>query len=145
MTTDPRRRWWGLALGLYVVALLALVLAPSVPGPNRVMAEVVELLVRAGVPRYPTGEVVEFGLNIAMAVPLTVLASLLWPQPTWRDWTAWAFVVFGSVEAAQAVLLPERHGSFSDIAANTAGCLIGAIAVDVVRRRQARPAESAPA
>lgn len=138
MTTDHRRTWWGLALAVYVVALGALVLAPSVPGPNRVMAEVVELLVRVGVPRYPTGEVVEFVLNVAMAVPLTVLASLLWPRHTWRDWTAWAFVVFGSVEVAQALLLPARHGSFSDIAANTAGCLIGALAVVFVRRSEAQ-------
>lgn len=139
MTTDPRRTWWGLALGVYVVALLALVLAPSVPGPNRVMAEVVELAVRVGAPRYPTGKVVESVLNIAMAVPLTVLASLLWPRPTWRDWTAWAFVVFGAVEVAQALLLPARHGSFSDIVANTAGCLLGAIVVVGRRARRVVP------
>lgn len=134
MTVD-RRVWWGLALVLYVVALLALVLAPSVPGPNRVLDETIVLARAAGAPDQMTdGGGIEFLYNVVMVAPLTAVGSVLWPRLSWRDWTAGAFVVFALVELAQGTLLAHRDGSMSDVVANTAGCCLGALAAIAVRR-----------
>ena len=144
--TVNRRVWWGLALVLFVVALLALVLAPSVPGPNRVLDETIVLARAAGAPDQLTdGGGIEFLYNVVMVAPLTALGSVLWPRLSWRDWTAGAFVAFALVELAQGTLLAHRDGSMSDVVANTAGCCLGALAAIVGRRLVRRRAGSTPA
>ncbi|WP_162260813.1 VanZ family protein [Nocardioides sp. Soil805] len=135
---DVRRAAWGVVLVAYVVALVTVVLAPSAPAPNRVLAELIERAVAAGAPPQPTDHVIEVLLNLALTAPLTVLASLVWPRPSWRDWTAWAFLVFSAVELVQGLLLPARDGSFSDIVANTGGCCLGAVLVVALRRATGR-------
>ena len=130
-----RQVCWGLALLLYVVALLVLVLAPSVPGPNRVLDQTIVLARAAGAPDQMTdGGGIEFLYNVVMVAPLTAVGSVLWPRLSWRDWTAGAFVVFTLVELAQGTLLANRDGSMSDVVANTAGCCLGALAAIAVRR-----------
>jgi glycopeptide antibiotics resistance protein len=128
------------ALFGYVMVLLMVVLTPSTRGPDQVLAALTDLAMAAGAPRGVTLNAVEILLNVVMTAPLTALASVVWPDPSWRDWTAWAFVTFGAVEAVQGLLLPGRHGSFSDVVANTAGCCLGALAVVVVRHAGVRRA-----
>lgn len=120
-------------LAAYVVALVAVVLTPSATTPNRVMAALIDWAVDAGAPRQPTDHIVEVLMNLVLTAPLTFFASLVWHRPTWRDWTAWAFLVFCAVELAQGLFLPVRDGSFSDIVANTGGCCLGALAVRLMR------------
>lgn len=135
MSVDRRRALWALALVLYVVALLALVLAPNVPGPNRLLYETIVLARAAGAPDQMTdGGGIEFLYNVVMVAPLTAVGSVLWPRLTWRDWTAGAFVAFTLVELVQGTLLAHRDGSLSDVVANTAGCCLGALAAIAVRR-----------
>lgn len=135
MTPGRRRAWWGLVLAAYVVAMLVLVLAPNVPFPNRVLAATTDWARSVGAPCWIVdGGWIEVVYNVVMVAPLTAVGSVLWPRPSWRDWTAGAFVVFGVIELAQATLLPQRDGSASDVVANTAGCCLGAVAVLVVRR-----------
>ncbi len=139
MSGERRTAGCSVALFGYVMVLLMVVLTPSTGAPDRVLAELTDVAMAAGAPRRPmTGNVVEIVLNVLMTAPLTALASVLWPDPSWRDWTAWAFVTFGAVEAVQGLLLPGRHGSFSDVVANTAGCCLGAVLVVVVCRAQGR-------
>ena len=69
----------------------------------------------------------EWGLNVLMFVPLSLLGSAFRPGWTWRDWIGVGFVASGLIELVQLVLLPNRVASFSDVVANTLGALIGAL------------------
>ena len=134
MRVDARRTAWGLLLAAYVAALLAVVLAPDTRAPDRVLAEVIDVARTLGAPQHPTDHAAEMVLDAILTVPLTLLASLVWPRPSWRDWTAGAFLLFGAVELAQGLLLPARDGSASDVVANTLGSCAGAIIAAVGRR-----------
>ncbi|MBZ5738494.1 VanZ family protein [Nocardioides sp. GBK3QG-3] len=81
----------------------------------------------------------EFLSNVLILVPVSLLGSLVWPRTTWRDWTAFGFLLAGAVELTQGLLLPHRMASYSDVVANTLGCLVGSGGVWVTRRlRRAR-------
>ena len=77
---------------------------------------------------------VEFALNVLMVAPLPFLAALVWPRWSWQRWTAYAFVASGCVEVLQGVFLPDRSAQFADVAANTLGALIGAVAAKTLAR-----------
>ena len=62
-----------------------------------------------------------------------MLASVIRPGPSWRDWTALGFIVALTVEVVQGLVLPERQMAFSDVVANTAGALVGASVVSLIR------------
>jgi glycopeptide antibiotics resistance protein len=70
---------------------------------------------------------VEVLLNVVIIAPLTFLTAMVWPRVRWQGWTAYAFVGATTVELVQGVLLPGRDASFSDIVANTAGAMLGAV------------------
>jgi len=70
---------------------------------------------------------VEWGLNVLMFVPLSLLGSSFRPGWTWRDWAGVGFVASGLIELVQLVLLPDRVASFGDVVANTLGALLGAL------------------
>jgi hypothetical protein len=133
------------ALFCYVLVLLLVVLTPGTEAPDRLVVWVADRAQAAGAPGRNTRGVVEILLNVVLTAPAAALASVVWPGPTWRDWTAWAFVVFGAVELTQLLFLPSRVGSFSDVVANTAGCFLGALTVAAVRRLgDSRRAQQAP-
>lgn len=57
----------------------------------------------------------------------------MWPALSWQDWTALGFVVAVGVDLTKGLVLPDRHTAFSDVVANTAGALIGASLIVVLR------------
>ena len=76
----------------------------------------------------------EFVANVGMLVPLILLCTIIWPRPSWRDWTAGVFLFSLGVEFIQAALLAERSASYSDVVANTLGGCAGAVLGLVARR-----------
>jgi VanZ family protein len=135
----PLRRLAAGALASYGVVLALLLLVPFGRVPSRVIAAVTRLALDAGVPEtLATLSRVELGLNVLGFVPLTLLATLVWPRPTWRDWTAWTFVASFLVEAAQALVLSQRASANSDVVANTLGGLVGALLGALVLRQMPR-------
>ncbi len=76
--------------------------------------------------------------NVVIVAPVALIGSFVWRTLTWRDWTAYAFAGALCVELVQAFWLPDREGSFSDVVANTAGALSGALIVRLHRRRKGR-------
>jgi glycopeptide antibiotics resistance protein len=123
-------------------AVLALVLLAPTSGPQSTSARwVADLATGVGVPeRIATESRVEFVLNAVILMPVSALGSLRWPRTTWRDWTAYAFVIAGAVELMQGLFLPARSAAFVDVVANTLGGLGGAVAVALVRRWWRSPA-----
>lgn len=135
----------GAALAAWIVLLAIVLLAPSSSGPDWVILHLSEALQRLGLPEALThpGRV-ESMLNVVAFVPLSLLGSLLWTRPTWRDWTAVGFVVSFAVEVVQAVALDARQATNADVVANTLGMLVGALlALLVTRILQSREASRA--
>ena len=120
------------------LALLAIALFAPTSGTQSSMASwVLDLGLTVGFsPETANQSRAEFLCNVAILVPVAALGSLLWERASWRDWTAFGFLVSGMVELVQGVLLPDRTASFDDIVANTLGCLLGAGAVAVLSRPQ---------
>ena len=123
------------ALASWVVLLALVLLAPSSTGPDWAIAHLAQAQQRLGLPDVLThpGRV-ESMLNVVAFVPLGLLGSLLWPRPSWRDWTAVGFVASFLVEVVQAVALDARQATYADVVANTLGMLGGALLALLVRR-----------
>ena len=123
------------ALVAWIGLLAVVLLAPSAAGPDWVILHVSDALRRLGLPdalAHPGR--VESMLNVVAFVPLSLLGSLLWTRPTWRDWTAVGFVVSFLVEVLQAVALDARQATNADVVANTLGMLVGALLGLLLRR-----------
>ena len=123
------------ALAVWVGLLAVVLLAPSSAGPDWVIVHLSDALSGLGLPgALASPQRVEWILNVAAFVPLALLGSLIWPRPTWRDWTAAGFVASLLVEAFQAVALGARQATHADVVANTLGMLLGALLGLLARR-----------
>lgn len=77
-------------------------------------------------------------LNVLLFVPFGVLLALATRRAWW--WvTLVALAASSAIELVQWRWL-ERDGSWTDVAANTLGALVGAVVVSLARRGRARPA-----
>jgi hypothetical protein len=128
--SDAVRRAVLVALVVYSAALAVALLAPTSGTQSTMASWVSDLGVRVGFsPETASQARAEFLNNAAILAPVSALGSLLWPQTTWRDWTAYAFVIAVLVELSQAMVLPGRTPSPVDVVANTLGGLTGAVLV----------------
>ena len=100
------------------------------------------LLIQAAAAQEPKGNLVSaewleknrHSENVLIIAPVTFFASLLRPRYSWLEWTALGFLAALLVEVIQAVALPDRSATFSDIVANTLGALVGALVVRFLTR-----------
>ncbi len=115
---------------VYLAAVVYLVWTPSPSLPGRGVNAVVEVATRLGLAISPT--LAEFGLNVVMLVPLSLIGGLLFRRVTFSDWVAIGFLTSITVEVGQRLVLPTRSGSSRDIVANTLGALIGAAILTVL-------------
>jgi glycopeptide antibiotics resistance protein len=123
------------AFGVYAALLAVALLAPTSGTQSQMASWVVDLATALGIDAdLATQARAEFLCNALILAPVSALGSLIWTSTTWKDWTAYTFVVATSVELAQGLLLPGRTASTVDIAANTLGGLLGALFVLVLRR-----------
>jgi len=113
------------ALYAWLVAWMTLRAAPYgsdiASGLNRLLAWFAERPSTAWI----TFERVEFGANVAMFVPLGVIAVLWFGVRGW-----WAAPILGAlasagIETLQALLIDTRVADLRDIVANTLGSVIG--------------------
>ena len=129
MDTPRHLRAARILLAAYLVFLAFILLNPSADVPTSSVSWLAEIGNRVGLPGpLVVPSRVEFIANVLILVPLSFLGSALLPRLTWRDWTAYGFVLSGTVEMLQAILLPARSASFKDVVANTSGALLGAVA-----------------
>ena len=118
----------------YTLALVVVLLGPHPDAGDTAIRWTRDLMNSVGAPDQLKDPLrIEFLLNVAIFAPWAALAALVWPRPTWRDWTAYGFVATSFVETVQALVYPERTAAFSDIAANTLGALLGSVAVTLGR------------
>jgi hypothetical protein len=138
-TPDRPRRAALVLLPCYLAVLVFALLTPSGETPSSSVAWMGEVMDRLGAPdRLLVGARVEFLANVAILVPATALAAVIWSGPSWRDWTAYGFVFSGGVEAVQALLLDGRSATYVDVVANTLGALLGGVLVAAARLARSR-------
>ena len=126
-----------LLLGVYVAVLAVVLLLPSgVLGSTAVILGV-DILGRLGITDPMVTTRIEFAENVLLIAPLTFLASLIRPTYSWRDWTAFGFLLALGVETFQAVFLSGRSATFSDVVANALGALLGAVVARACSSRAA--------
>ncbi len=133
------RRIAQLLLAVELAGIAWLVLNPNPSAPGRGVSLASRLMeavaVRFGLPSGVASPVVwEFLLNVALFVPLTFLAVLLWPRPGVLAWTALSGLLTVFLESSQWLLLPTRSPTVSDLIANTAGGFTGALVAAVLLR-----------
>jgi glycopeptide antibiotics resistance protein len=113
------------------------------PGVRRVLAWLQGL----GAPDWVNYDFADFVANIGFFIPIGLIAAVLLP---WRVW--WLAMPIGAglsglLELGQYLFLPERFASLTDVTANTAGTVIGALigaAIRLVRKRRAVEPPRAP-
>ena len=136
--TESTRRGLLIALLGYSALLGVALLAPTSGTQSEMASWVSDLGTWVGFsPETANQGRAEFVCNVVILAPVSLLGSLLWPRTTWRDWTAYTFVIAGLVELTQGLVLPGRTASYVDITANTLGGLVGAVLVLLSRRRTA--------
>jgi glycopeptide antibiotics resistance protein len=120
---------------IYVAFVLLVTLWPTTvdKGMSPYIDRLLAKLWSKGVPTFVNYGFVEFTANIGFFVPIGFLLTLLL---TWRlQWLAIAggAALSAAVETAQGLFLPARVSSLGDLAANTAGAVIGCILAVAVR------------
>ena len=141
MTTRPRGPLVKVvAFGVLLIAL-ALVFTPNAATPQDAVEAVSRIVADLGAPTWLSDpDLWERVLNVLLFFPLGLFGMLWAPRLRVVGWTTVGFLLSGSIEFIQAVLLPARDGSVSDIITNTAGAFLGALAMHLLRTWRARQA-----
>ncbi len=120
-------------LAVYVVALVVALFSPSNDHQSAMLVWLSHRLQDLGIPyRAAPFSRLEIIMNALIIAPVSFLGSYV-VRWGWRDWTAWAFVAACAVETVQGLLLSGRLATFSDVVANTAGALLGAVLFRAIR------------
>jgi glycopeptide antibiotics resistance protein len=135
-------------LALYLVTVAFIVLWPS-PVDQQVQGTLARMLIRLhafGAPDWIDYNLVEASANIAMFVPIGLLAGI-----QLREGLRWlalpgAFVVSFLIELFQDSFLPGRFGTMQDVLANTHGAAVGLVilyaALEHRRTRKTAPSDT---
>lgn len=84
------------------------------------------VLVTAGLPWPVATGIADASLNVALFVPGSFAAALLWPRIHWWQWVAVGYLVSAFIEWMQWLFLVDRTAQLTDLVANTAGAALGA-------------------
>lgn len=121
------------AYAVYLAAVAYLVLSPKAEAASAGVTNVLAVLRAAGFVSV-TASHLEVALNVVLFVPFGLLGLLLLPRIPWWAWGPLGLAASGLLEASQWAFLPDRSPTVSDLVANTAGSLIGALSATLVRR-----------
>lgn len=129
------------------VLLVGYLPSPVDGGVEPLVRRVLAWLQGLGAPEWVNYDFADFVANIGFFVPIGLVAALVLP---WRVW--WLAIPMGAalsglLELGQFLFLPARYASWTDVAANTAGAVIGALigaAIRLVRMRRGDPREASP-
>jgi glycopeptide antibiotics resistance protein len=125
---------------IYLVVLAVILFFPVHVdgGHGQAFEPLMHLFALVGVPLWLSYEVIEFGANMLLFVPLGgLVAYVVGPMALWLAPLLGA-AVSTLVELIQGTFLPGRTADPTDVVSNTAGTLLGAVVVVIVlvaRRR----------
>ncbi|WP_310166062.1 VanZ family protein [Arthrobacter sp. BE255] len=99
------------------------------------LGRVLRYLHAHGVPRWFDYKFIEAAANVALFVPLGIVASRAFPDKSWWRVGALGLLVSGCMELGQLLFLDDRFATPQDVVTNTAGAVIGAIVARIVTRQ----------
>lgn len=124
----PRRAAiWALGTYLLGLGLIALWPVPVDRGASDFLTRSLRQLHSWGVPPWFNYSAVEMASNVILFLPLGALVTRILGPRLWWGGVAVGFLLSVLVELAQLLFLPARFASVIDVAANTAGALVGAL------------------
>ena len=129
---------WRGVLAAFLAALALVGFWPS-PVDRPVQGQIAALLFLIhdlGVPSWIGYGFIEAFANVALFVPLGVVAALAFPGRPWWQLGAFGLLVSGWMELGQLLFLHSRFPSALDLATNTAGTLLGFFLVQHFARRR---------
>jgi glycopeptide antibiotics resistance protein len=135
-TTHPLKNLYRVLLVAYVAVVALIVFWPTPvdrPVAGRVN-EAVQSAQQAGATAV-TYSSVEIAANVAMFVPLGALLVLSFSRMPWWIAALLCAALSSLIELSQLVFISERFATMVDVAANTAGATLGALAAALFRRR----------
>ncbi|MFF2244483.1 VanZ family protein [Arthrobacter sp. NPDC058130] len=142
----PRRAAiWGLAIYVLVLGLIAFWPVPVDQGASDLLMRSLRKLHRWGVPTWFDYRVVELASNVILFLPLGALVTRILGPRLWWGGVAVGFVVSVLIELSQLIFLPARFPSVADVAANTFGAMVGALAALLLMAYQDRVRNTDPA
>jgi glycopeptide antibiotics resistance protein len=111
----------------YVAACLVIGFWPSrVDAPlNASLGQVLAYLHSIGIPDVVDYRFIERGANVLLFVPLGALVAAQLSRRHWWIALVAGIALSGFIELGQALLLPGRYASWSDILTNSVGAVIG--------------------
>jgi VanZ family protein len=123
---------WALGAYVLVLGLIALWPVPVDQAASDLLLRSLRKLHRWGVPASFDYGVLELAANMVLFVPLGALVARILGARLWWGGVAVGFAVSVLIELAQLAFLPARFPSVADVAANTFGAMIGALAALVL-------------
>ena len=131
-----RRRLLGAAYFVYLLTVAYLVWNPDPSAAGGAVQAATDLLEWVALPVGPRA--VEFGLNVVMFVPLSLLGAFLFDRWGMHDWFLIGLAATVLIEMVQGMFLPTRTNSTLDLVANTIGSMTGLAAALLVREKARR-------
>jgi len=125
-----------LAATAIVVAVIVFTPGPPDESGQRALAAWLDRVHTTWMPGWITFDLIEFASNAVMFLPLGLLGALAMTGRRWVTVPACA-ALSSAIEVVQSLVLPEREGSWQDIAANSLGALIGCLLALALLRRLA--------
>lgn len=122
------RQWHAMLIGMLVP--LGLVAFWPSPVDRPIQSELSTLLTflhAQGIPTWFNYGFVEASANVALFVPLGVIAAFAFAGNRWWQTGAFGLVVSGCMELGQLLFLHERSATPQDLVTNTFGAVIGAL------------------
>lgn len=103
------------------------------------LSSVLNLLHAHGIPAWFDSRFVEAAANVALFLPLGLIAALAFPDKRWWQIGALGLLMSGCIELGQYLFLHDRFASATDIMTNTSGAVVGALlATGAVNKQRAR-------
>jgi glycopeptide antibiotics resistance protein len=103
---------------------------------QRQIVEFLLLIHVLGAPAWIGYGFIEASANVALFVPLGVVATLAFPNKRWWQIGSFGLLVSGFMELGQLLFLHSRFPSALDIVTNAAGCLLGFLLMAFAVRRR---------
>jgi hypothetical protein len=125
-TAHTTRRRGLVALAACAAVGAVLVFAPGASLATEQVHRVARWLVEQGLPYWWAYPVAEFSLNVALFVPGTFVAALVWRRVPWWQWVLAGLSVSLFIELAQYALLTSRTAQVKDLVSNSVGAAVGA-------------------
>ena len=140
MLRQRTRRLLALVGLAYVTACLVIGFWPSpVDAPiDDVLGRVLVYLHSVGIPDVVDYWFIERGANVLLFIPLGALIAAQLNRRHWWIALVACIALSGFIELGQALLLPRRYASWSDILTNSVGAAIGVGITMLLRRHKGR-------